>query len=137
MIKQMVRQPGLRLLVALLAGCTTSLEDASSKSKSAGLQSSQNRPIRIDGSSTVFPLTEAIADKIRFQEGKDAPEIAIEISGIRDGFKKFCTGVSDINSVSRPILKAEMETCKANLTGQINPWYSTVQMLNLAPTTTE
>lgn len=102
------------VLATLLAGCSTNLEDVSSKSQAAGPKSSQSKPIQIDGSSTVFPLTEAVADKLRFQEGEDAPKITVDISGTTGGFKKFCTGASDINNASRPILKAEMESCKAN-----------------------
>jgi phosphate transport system substrate-binding protein len=68
--------------------------------------------IRIDGSSTVYPITEAVAEE--FQKVKKASvKVTVGISGTGGGFKKFCRGETDISDASRPILKAEMEICKA------------------------
>jgi phosphate transport system substrate-binding protein len=67
--------------------------------------------IQIDGSSTVFPVTEAVAEE--FQKAKKgAIKVTVGISGTGGGFKKFCRGESDISDASRPILKLEMEACK-------------------------
>ena len=67
--------------------------------------------IQIDGSSTVFPVTEAVAEE--FQKSKKGKvKVTVGIAGTGGGFKKFCRGETDISNASRPILKAEMETCK-------------------------
>lgn len=69
--------------------------------------------VKIDGSSTVFPITEAVAEE--FQTGKrGAVKVTVGISGTGGGFKKFCRGETDIQDASRPILKGEMAACKAN-----------------------
>src|ERR671913_2157049 len=67
--------------------------------------------IQIDGSSTVFPVTEAVAEE--FQNSKKGKvKVTVGISGTGGGFKKFCRGETDISNASRPILKQEMEACK-------------------------
>jgi phosphate transport system substrate-binding protein len=69
--------------------------------------------IKIDGSSTVFPPTEAVADQFQLEKhGK--VKITIGISGTGGGFKKFCKGETDISNASRPILKKEMAECEKN-----------------------
>ncbi len=69
--------------------------------------------IRIDGSSTVYPLTEGIAEE--FQKAKrGAVKVTVGISGTGGGFKKFCRGETDISNASRPILAKEMEECRKN-----------------------
>jgi phosphate transport system substrate-binding protein len=68
--------------------------------------------VKIDGSSTVFPITEAVAED--FQKAKrGAVNVTVGISGTGGGFKKFCRGQTDIVNASRPILKKEMDECKA------------------------
>jgi phosphate transport system substrate-binding protein len=68
--------------------------------------------VTIDGSSTVYPITEAVAED--FQKAKKgAVRVTVGISGTGGGFKKFCRGETDISDASRPILKQEMEACKA------------------------
>lgn len=67
--------------------------------------------IKIDGSSTVYPVTEAVAED--FQKAKKgAVRVTVGISGTGGGFKKFCRGETDISNASRPILAQEMEACK-------------------------
>lgn len=74
--------------------------------------SAQGAVVKIDGSSTVFPVTEAVAED--FQKAKKgAVHVTVGISGTGGGFKKFCRGETDISNASRPILAAEMEACKA------------------------
>jgi len=77
-----------------------------------GMQShAQAQVIKIDGSSTVFPITEAVAEE--FQKAKKgAIKVTVGIAGTGGGFKKFCRGETDISDASRPILKQEMEACK-------------------------
>ena len=60
--------------------------------------------VKIDGSSTVFPITEAMAED--FQKSKKGKvKVTVGISGTGGGFKKFCRGETDISDASRPILK--------------------------------
>ena len=67
--------------------------------------------VQIDGSSTVFPVTEAVAEE--FQKAKKGKvKVTVGIAGTGGGFKKFCRGETDISDASRPILKAEMEECR-------------------------
>lgn len=67
--------------------------------------------VKIDGSSTVFPVTEAVAED--FQKAKKGSiKVTVGISGTGGGFKKFCRGETDISNASRPILKKEMEACR-------------------------
>jgi phosphate transport system substrate-binding protein len=66
--------------------------------------------VKIDGSSTVFPVTEAVAED--FQKAKKGSvRVTVGISGTGGGFKKFCRGEIDISNASRPILAKEMEDC--------------------------
>ncbi len=68
--------------------------------------------VKIDGSSTVYPITEAVAEE--FQKAKKgAVKVTVGISGTGGGFKKFCRGETDISDASRPIVKKEMEACAA------------------------
>jgi phosphate transport system substrate-binding protein len=67
--------------------------------------------VQVDGSSTVFPITEAMAEE--FQKAKKGKvKVTVGIAGTGGGFKKFCRGETDISDASRPILKQEMEACK-------------------------
>ena len=66
--------------------------------------------VKIDGSSTVFPVTEAVAEE--FQKArKGTVNVTVGISGTGGGFKKFCRGETDLANASRPISKKEMEEC--------------------------
>ena len=68
--------------------------------------------VKIDGSSTVFPVTEAVAED--FQKSTQGKyRVTVGISGTGGGFKKFCRGETDISDASRPILKKEMDDCRA------------------------
>jgi phosphate transport system substrate-binding protein len=67
--------------------------------------------VKVDGSSTVFPVTEAVAEE--FQKANKNLKVTVGISGTGGGFKKFCRGETDVQNASRPILAAEMKDCKA------------------------
>ena len=68
--------------------------------------------VKIDGSSTVYPITEAVAEE--FQKAKkNAVKVTVGISGTGGGFKKFCRGETDFSNASRPITAKEMADCKA------------------------
>src|SRR5687767_1485901 len=67
--------------------------------------------ITVDGSSTVFPIAEAVAEEY----GKAHPDVrtpTVGISGTGGGFQKFCRGETDISNASRPIRPAEIEACQ-------------------------
>lgn len=67
--------------------------------------------IKIDGSSTVFPITEAVSEE--FQTSKrGSVRVTVGISGTGGGFKKFCRAETDIQNASRPISTSEMENCR-------------------------
>lgn len=69
--------------------------------------------IKIDGSSTVYPVTEAVAEEFQaLHRGKI--RVTVGIAGSGGGFKKFCRGEIDIADASRPILKEEMALCQKN-----------------------
>jgi len=75
-------------------------------------QASHAQIVKVDGSSTVFPITEAVAED--FQKAKkNLVKVTVGISGTGGGFKKFCRGETDVSDASRPILKKEMEDCRA------------------------
>ena len=68
--------------------------------------------VKIDGSSTVFPVTEAVAEDFQ-KASRGRYRVTVGISGTGGGFKKFCRGETDISDASRPILKKEMDDCRA------------------------
>jgi phosphate transport system substrate-binding protein len=67
--------------------------------------------VAIDGSSTVFPVTEAVAEE--FQIANPGVRVTVGISGTGGGFKKFCDGETDVSDASRPIKDSEKEACAA------------------------
>jgi phosphate transport system substrate-binding protein len=69
--------------------------------------------VQIDGSSTVFPITEAVAEEFQ-KSTRGKVRVTVGISGTGGGFKKFCRGETDIADASRPILKSEMADCAKN-----------------------
>ncbi len=71
----------------------------------------QAQSVKVDGSSTVFPVTEAVAEE--FQKANKNLKVTVGISGTGGGFKKFCRGETDVQNASRPILADEMKDCKA------------------------
>src|SRR5688572_8543899 len=68
--------------------------------------------IKIDGSSTVFPIAEAVAEEFQISK-RGKVRVTVGIAGTGGGFKRFCRGETDISNASRPILKEEMEQCRA------------------------
>ncbi|MBG1268679.1 PstS family phosphate ABC transporter substrate-binding protein [Nostoc sp. WHI] len=66
--------------------------------------------VQIDGSSTVYPISEAMAEE--FQKANTGVKVTVAQSGTGGGFKKFCAGETDISNASRPIKAEEVELCK-------------------------
>ncbi len=90
---------------------TTSLIAALVLLLTASAFAQDKKTIKIDGSSTVFPITEAVAEEFQnAQKGK--VQVTVGISGTGGGFKKFCRGETDVQNASRPIQTSEMEDCK-------------------------
>lgn len=80
--------------------------------------SAETAVVKVDGSSTVFPITEAVAEEFQTAK-KGAVNVTVGVSGTGGGFKKFCRGETDVQDASRPIQTSsvpakpgEMETCK-------------------------
>jgi len=67
--------------------------------------------IKIDGSSTVFPISEALAEEFQISK-RGKVRVTVGIAGTGGGFKKFCRGETDIANASRPISAEEMEACR-------------------------
>ncbi|PMB14225.1 phosphate-binding protein [Fischerella thermalis CCMEE 5282] len=68
--------------------------------------------VTVDGSSTVFPISEAMAEE--FQKANPGVQVTVGSSGTGGGFKKFCNNETDISNASRPIKPEEVELCKKN-----------------------
>ncbi len=73
--------------------------------------------VKIDGSSTVYPITEAVAEE--FQAANSGVQVSAAFSGTGGGFKLFCVGDTDINDASRPIKKDDDGEGKACATNNI------------------
>lgn len=99
----------ITLLAALMMSCGGN-EGKPGSSDSAG--TALKGDIRIDGSSTVYPITEAVAEDF----GMENPDVHVAVaeSGTGGGFKKFSRGEVDINDASRPIKPTEDSLCKAS-----------------------
>jgi len=68
--------------------------------------------IRIDGSSTVAPLSETAAEL--FQDANSGVQVTVGTSGTSGGFEKFCNGETEISDASRVIKQSEIDACAAN-----------------------
>lgn len=97
----------LAALVLGLAACggEGSGSDAGSSAGGSDLSGS----VTVDGSSTVFPITEAMAEE--FQIANNAVKVTVGVSGTGGGFKKFCAGETDISNASRFIKDEEAAKC--------------------------
>ncbi|MGF1542154.1 MAG: PstS family phosphate ABC transporter substrate-binding protein [Pleurocapsa sp.] len=93
------------LLASVSVGSLSNQTFASNANKQQG-----GSLIAIDGSSTVFPITEAMAEE--FQIANPGIRVTVGISGTGGGFKKFCAGETDIQDASRPIKESEIELCE-------------------------
>lgn len=74
--------------------------------------------VKVDGSSTVYPLTAAVADDFQ-TSSREPARVTIGISGTGGGFQKFCRGETDVQGASRPIATKEIEACKASGVGYV------------------
>jgi phosphate transport system substrate-binding protein len=99
--------PLLAAFGLLVAACAPGEEEPAAPGEQDALEGS----IVVDGSSTVAPITEAIAEEFR----ADAPGVSVTVatSGTGGGFEKFCAGETDINNASRAIDEEEIAACAA------------------------
>lgn len=105
MVEQARRWRGGLLLVICLMIVAAACGESAGGSDLTGTVNS-------DGSSTVFPITQAVAEE--FQRKHPDVRISVGLSGTGGGFEKFCRGEIDISNASRPIKDEEAETCAAN-----------------------
>ncbi|PZO44086.1 MAG: phosphate-binding protein [Phormidesmis priestleyi] len=101
-------------LVASLSACgggdtTTAEGDPAAAGGEGGEEITGS--IQIDGSSTVFPISEAVAEE--FQSANPGTQVTVGVSGTGGGFEKFCAGQTDISNASRPIKEEEAAACEA------------------------
>ena len=92
-----------------LAGVVTAAMAAGITAPSAFSQGSN--VVLVDGSSTVFPISEAMAEE--FMADNRGTQVTVGVSGTGGGFKKFCAGEIDVTGASRPIKQEEKDACAA------------------------
>lgn len=102
---------GLSLLVASCSSTTSGAPEGTSPQPDAPTQ--QRRTVVVDGSSTVLPITEAIAAAYNAADSNPV-EVQVSFSGTGGGFEKFCAGQTDISNASRPITADEIAACDAS-----------------------
>ena len=99
------------LTLAACSGGGGETSESGETAETAASGSSGGVDVQIDGSSTVFPISEAMAEEYQKDSGK---KVTVGISGSGGGFKKFCAGETDISNASRPIKESEVELCAEN-----------------------
>lgn len=106
---------GLRLIVAAvgfvflissmgIVGCSVEDREEGGNGK--------NPQVQIDGSSTVFPISQAVAEEFQKLDDQEGVKVVVGTSGTGGGFKKFYAGEIDISDASRPIKDGEKAKCK-------------------------
>lgn len=120
LLRRMTRHAAAGSIAALalsLAACggapQASNSPAAGESPAAGASpaaAEATATVKVDGSSTVFPISEAMAEE--FMKVNTSTKVIVGSSGTGGGFKKFCAGETDISNASRPIKTEEIELCK-------------------------
>lgn len=100
------RTTAVALLTAALAAC------GGDAGGGEGADAAVTGSVEIDGSSTVYPITEAVAEEYMLSND-GAVRVTVGISGTGGGFKRFCAGETDISDASRAIKDTEVEACGA------------------------
>ena len=98
----------LMITVCVLTACGPSAQDA--RPGAGNSAASGPSLVTLDGSSTVFPISEAVAEE--FQKADQNVRVTVGISGTGGGFQKFCRGEIDIADASRPISATEIAACE-------------------------
>ncbi|MBF2083751.1 PstS family phosphate ABC transporter substrate-binding protein [Thermoleptolyngbya sp. C42_A2020_037] len=103
------------LALAVACGGTTTTGGGTTTAQSpaaGGGTSDLTGSVLVDGSSTVFPISEAMAEE--FMKANPGVRVTVGVSGTGGGFKKFCAGETDISNASRPIKQEEIDLCAKN-----------------------
>ncbi len=101
-------------VAAAACGNGPQADETGSENDTRADRSGEAATILVDGSSTVYPITEAMAEEFgKAPEGHNT-RVTVGISGSGGGFKKFCTGETDLSDASRPIKPSEVELCAQN-----------------------
>ncbi len=95
-------------LALVIAACGEKKEKVSDSKDATAMSGT----IKVDGSSTVFPITEAVAEEFRNAQPK--VKVTIGVSGTGGGFKKFSRGETNLSNASRPIKGKEKAACAEN-----------------------
>ena len=100
----------MKNIVKIFIGITTmALVACGGSGEKSNEKSSLTGNVKVDGSSTVYPITEAVAEEFRTVE--PGVNVTVGVSGTGGGFKKFMRGEIDINDASRPIKSKESDAC--------------------------
>jgi len=102
--------PAVAVLSLALAACGGADAGTATGSDNADAGSGASGSVKIDGSSTVFPMSDAAGELLN-EENPDI-QVSVSESGTGGGFEKFCAGETDISDASRPIEKEEANICK-------------------------
>jgi phosphate transport system substrate-binding protein len=105
------------ILMLALALTAVACGEKKGKSNNDGGPANLEGTIKVDGSSTVFPITEAVAEEFRTEQPR--VKVTIGVSGTGGGFKKFSRGETNISNASRPIKDIEKAACEENKIGYI------------------
>ncbi|MGQ0801472.1 MAG: PstS family phosphate ABC transporter substrate-binding protein [Pseudomarimonas sp.] len=97
----------LSLALIATAGCGPTTEGGAP----APTPAAEVPVVQVDGSSTVYPITEAVAEEFQIAT---KVRVTVGVSGTGGGFKKFCRGETSISNASRPILTEEIAACAAS-----------------------
>ncbi|MDX2244187.1 MAG: PstS family phosphate ABC transporter substrate-binding protein [Leptolyngbyaceae cyanobacterium bins.302] len=106
-------KPGSLLAAIATIGTLVACESSTQTEKNSLIAPPAGK-IVADGSSTVYPVTDAIAKAFRATPEGAKAEIDVKFAGTSAGFRRFCAGETDISNASRPILKEEMAACINN-----------------------
>lgn len=111
-VRMYVLYPTLLMSIALVvSACSPAATPAPTEPPTEEPAAELSGDIAIDGSSTVFPITEAVAEEFRAVHPQ--VHVTVGISGTGGGFEKFCNGELDIVDASRAIRDTEKEACAA------------------------
>ena len=109
--KNLLKRPTAILIASLLSyGLASCGGTGQTTDNNNNATTNETEKVLVDGSSTVFPISEAMAEE--FMKENSNVRVTVGISGSGGGFKKFCAGETDISNASRPIKESEMKLCE-------------------------
>jgi phosphate transport system substrate-binding protein len=118
-LRSLLRLTMLTMVFSLASACTTQSGQTATKAPTGASETSVaadlktlGGTVKVDGSSTVFPISEAMAEEFQKASGGRV-NVTVGISGTGGGFRRFCAGETDISDASRPISRAEVDACNA------------------------